>query len=145
MNTATQVEQSVANRVGSQMAKGASEPAAARRATVPVGAMSTMEEVLMARNSAMALVAEPRRVFRRSSSAMALMPKGVAALPRPSILAAKFMIMAPMAGWSGGTSGNSRSSSGRSARAMARNSPPRAAMRTSPKNSIIAPVSPITS
>ena len=63
----------------------------------PVGS-SVMEEVLIARNSAIALVAVPLCGFSLSSSCMARMPNGVAALPRPSTLAEKFMIMAPIAG-----------------------------------------------
>ena len=54
--------------------------------------------VLIARNSAIALVAVPFSGFRVSSSCIALIPNGVAALPRPSALALMFMIIAPMAG-----------------------------------------------
>jgi len=64
---------------------------------MPVG-RSASPLVLMARKSTMALVAVPFSTLSFSSSVMALSPKGVAALPRPSALAAMFMTMAPMAG-----------------------------------------------
>ena len=73
------------------------EPSEARSAMTPSGASATLE-VLMARKSAMALVATPGTGFKRLSSIMALMPKGVAALPSPSMLEAMFMIMALIAG-----------------------------------------------
>ena len=50
------VEQMVANSVVGTIAAGSAEPAAARRAMTPVGS-SVTEEVLMARNSTMALLA----------------------------------------------------------------------------------------
>ncbi len=93
----------------------------------------------------MASVATPGRSFSRFSSVMALRPKGVAALPRPSTFEARFMIMAPMAGWSDGTSGNSRRMTGRRPRATASSRPPSRATRIRPRNSAITPTSPITS
>ena len=51
---------------------------------------------------------------------MARMPNGVAAFARPSTFAEKVKIIAPIAGWFGGTSGNSRTVNGRSALAMTR-------------------------
>jgi hypothetical protein len=93
----TAVENEVATSVGSQMPAASFEPMDALRAITPRGARATLE-VLMARKSAMALVATPRTGFRRSSSIIALMPKGVAALPSPNMLLAMFMIMALMAG-----------------------------------------------
>ena len=62
------------------------EPAEARRAITPVGNRVT-EDVLIARNMTIALVAVPLCGFSRSSSCIARMPKGVAALPSPSTLA----------------------------------------------------------
>ena len=104
-----------------------------------------MAEVLMARNSAIALVATPLCWFSLSNSTIAFKPKGVAALPRPSMLEAKFMTIAVIAGWSAGTSGKSRRKSGRRPRMMTRSRPPSEATRTSPRKKTIAPVSPITS
>ena len=95
---AATVEQVVAMRVGIQMAAGSAEPAAARSAMVPVGAISVIAAVLMARKSTIESVATPGCGFRRESSLMALRPKGVAALPMPSTFEAKFITMAPMAG-----------------------------------------------
>ncbi len=65
---------------------------------VPVGGIRWKAVALMARNSAIALVALPRCGFSRSSSTIAFRPNGVAAFPSPSMFAARFMIIACMAG-----------------------------------------------
>ncbi len=91
------VEKEVAISVGSQMPAALCDPTEARSAMTPSGARATFD-VLMARNSAIALVATPGVGLRRLSSIIALMPKGVAALPSPSMLAAMFMIIALIAG-----------------------------------------------
>ena len=93
----TRVENDVASKVGNQIPAASSEPRDARSAITPSGARATFE-VLMARNNTMAFVAAPGCGFRLSNSSMALMPNGVAALPRPNILDAIFIIMALMAG-----------------------------------------------
>ncbi len=94
---ATVVEQMVAKSVVGKIPAGSCEPAAARMAITPVGSKVTLE-VLIARNKAMALVAVPFTGLILSSSCMARMPKGVAALPSPRTLAERFRIIAPMAG-----------------------------------------------
>ena len=94
---ATVVEHTVANSVVGRMPAGSIEPAEARSAITPVGS-SVTDDVLMARNSAMELVAVPLCGLSRSSSCMARMPNGVAALPSPSALADMFRIIAPIAG-----------------------------------------------
>jgi len=116
------VEIAVAIRVVGKMAEGSAEPFSARSPMIPVGSRA-MPLVLMARKSTMALLAVPLSALSSSSSFMAFRPKGVAALPRPRALAAMFMTMAPMAGWSGGTSGKSRTRTGRMRRAMKRRPP----------------------
>ena len=77
---------------------GGDLPAARSAPTVPLGGINVMAEVLIARKSTMGFEATPGSGFSFASSDMAFRPKGVAALPRPSMLAAMFMIMAPMAG-----------------------------------------------
>ena len=144
MTIATLVEQMVANSVVGRIPAGSAEPAAARRPITPVGSRVTLE-VLMARNSTMALVAVPLTGLSRSSSCMARMPKGVAALPRPSTLAEMFMIIAPMAGCSGGTSGNIRVISGRTSRAMVTSRPAASPTFMTPKNSAMTPIRPMAS
>ena len=47
------------------------------------------------------------------SSSIALMPNGVAALPSPNTLAVRLSAIIASAGWSGGTSGKSGRSTGR--------------------------------
>jgi len=54
--------------------------------------------VLIARKVHIAFVAVPGCGFRRSSRCMARSPNGVAALLRPSMFAAMFITIAPMAG-----------------------------------------------
>ena len=91
------VEPRVANKVVGKIAAGSADPAAALRAITPVGSRVT-EDVFIAMKRAMAFVAWPSVGLSRSSSCMARMPKGVAALPSPKALAARFKIIAPMAG-----------------------------------------------
>ena len=111
-------------------------------AMTPRGITAT-PEVLMARNSAIASVDTPLRVFRLSSSRIAFNPKGVAALPSPSMLAARFMIMAPMAGWSGGMEGKSRRMTGAKPCAIACMRPASRKMRMKPSQSAIIPMRPM--
>src|SRR5665647_2822563 len=72
-----------------------------------VAGIKVMQEVLRAMKVHMASDAScwtPR--LSCCNSCMAFIPKGVAALPKPNILALRFRIIAPMAGWSEGTLGN---------------------------------------
>ena len=85
-------------KMGTQTASGALEPAAARTAAVPVGAISTTQVALIERNRTIASLATPGTRFKRFSSTIAFNPKGVAALPSPSMFDARFITMAPMAG-----------------------------------------------
>ena len=126
------------------MLAGSRAPSPARMAMTPVGSTAT-PEVLMARNRTIALVATPGRRLSFSSSCMARTPKGVAAFPRPSTLAAMFMIIAPIAGWSGGTSGNRRTITGRMNRARASSPPADSTIFMRPRKSVMAPTSPMAS
>jgi hypothetical protein len=60
--------------------------------------MTVSPDVFSTRNMIWASVAVSFSGFSSCSSCMALSPSGVAALSRPSIFAAKFMIMEPCAG-----------------------------------------------
>ncbi len=86
----------------------------------------------MAKKVHIAFVAVPGRGLIRSRCPIAFSPIGVAALPKPSMLAAMFMTMAPMAGCSGGTSGKRNRMMGRKARARTLTSPERSARRMTP-------------
>ena len=66
----------------------------------------------MARKSTCALVAVPGVGFSFSSSSIALMPKGVAALPRPSMLAAMLSSIAEIGRMSVGHAGKERPEEG---------------------------------
>src|SRR5665213_461480 len=89
------------------MAVGLFPPAAARMAIAVTG-ISWMEAVLTVKKVHIALVAVPGIGLSFCKSAMARRPSGVAALRRPSMLAAIFMTIEPIAGCSGGTSGKSQ-------------------------------------
>ena len=60
--------------------------------------MSWTDAVLMARKVHIALLAEPGMGLSDCNSAIARNPSGVAALLSPSMLAAMFMTIAPIAG-----------------------------------------------
>ena len=141
---AVAVEQIVATSVVGTMPAGFSDPDAARSAITPVASSVTLD-VLIARNRIIALLAVPLTGFSLSNCCIARMPKGVAAFPRPSALADMLRIMAPIAGCSGGTSGNSRTIIGRTRRAMMTNRPPRSATFIKPRNSAITPTKPMAS
>ncbi len=126
------------------MPAGSAEPSDARSAMTAVGSRVTLA-VLIARKSAIASVAVPGCGLSRSSSCIARMPNGVAALPRPSALAARFITIAPIAGCSAGTSRNRRVISGRIARARNTSRPPASATFIRPRNSAITPTSPSAS
>ena len=64
---------------------------------MPTG-MMVSPLVLSTRNMIMGLVAVSFFVFSSCSCSMAFSPSGVAALSRPSMLAAMFMKMLPVAG-----------------------------------------------
>ena len=91
------LERMVAIRVVGKIPAASALPSVSRMAMTPVGSRVT-EEVLMARNRHIALVAVPFSGLSLSSSCIALMPNGVAALPRPSAFAAMFKIIADIAG-----------------------------------------------
>ncbi len=91
------VEKIVARSEGIRMEAGSAAPAAARTPITPSGRIVTLD-VLIARKRHIELVASPLWGFRRSSSIIALIPMGVAALPSPRALAAIFIIMADIAG-----------------------------------------------
>ncbi len=83
---------------------------------MPVGNTAT-PAVLIARNRHIAFVAVCFSSLSVWSSAIAFNPKGVAAFVRPTTFAAMFITIAPIAGCSAGTSGKSRTRTGRRRRA----------------------------
>ena len=128
----------LARREVARIAVGCREPWAAKIAMAVAGT-SWMELVLIARNVHIAFDAMPGWGFRVSRLRMAFSPRGVAALPRPSILAAMLSTIAPRAGCPSGTSGNSIRVKGWSLRASASTRPERSARRNSPSHSPIIP------
>ena len=123
------------------MAEGFFDPAAASTAMAVTG-MSWTEPVLIARKVHIAFVAVPGNLLRVSKSLIARRPRGVAAFTSPSILAAIFNTMEPIAGCSTGTSGNSRRSTGCRKRASAWTRPAFSARRIRPSQTVITPISP---
>ena len=73
---------------------------------------------------------------------MAFSPSGVAALSRPSMLAAMFMKMLPVAGCPFGMSGNSFVNTGDSTRASRLTTPPRSPIFITPSHRASMPVRP---
>jgi hypothetical protein len=100
------------------------------------------EEALSTRNRIWALLAVSLLGFRSWSSRMALRPMGVAALSRPSTLAAMFMVMEPRAGCPLGTSGNRRANRGASQRPRAARKPACSPIFITPSHRHMTPVSP---
>lgn len=89
-------------------------------------------------------VAVPLFPFSVSRSFIALMPRGVAALSSPSMLAARFMVMLPIAGCPAGTPGIITRKSGVMRRARTEVIPDFSITRESPSQKHIMPASPIT-
>src|SRR4051812_18684597 len=93
----TNCEQIVARNAVPTIAVGFFEPATARMPTAVAG-ISWIEAVLIARKVHIALVAVPGCGLSFCSSDIARKPSGVAALPRPSMFAAIFITIEPIAG-----------------------------------------------
>ena len=89
----------------------------------------------------MAFVATPGLGFNFSRSCIARNPSGVAAFAKPSILAAMFMTIEPMAGCCGGTSGKSQRMIGCKARASTPTRPDFSAKRIIPSHRAMIPAS----
>ena len=131
----------VAIIVGPIISVGFLAPAADNMAMVEAGIRVT-EDVFMAKKVTIASVAVSFFLLSFCSSSMAFRPKGVAALPKPKILAEIFIIMAPMAGWSGGTSGNKRTITGFKALDMIFIRPESSAIFIMPSHMAITPIRP---
>lgn len=95
-STAQEADTSDAINVGSTTQYGSVDPAAARNARTLVGSSSTAEE-FRAMNMHISSLAALPSLLAFCSSAIASMPKGVAALPRPRKLAARLSVMGAMA------------------------------------------------
>ena len=98
--------------------------------------------VLSTRNMIMAFVAVSFCLLSSCMPSMALRPRGVAALSRPSMFALKFMKMWPKTGCPAGISGKSRTMRGDSQRASMSTSPPFSPIFMTPIQSESTPVSP---
>ena len=109
---------------------------------IAVAGINCTELVLIARKVHIALVATPGRGLSVSKSRIARSPSGVAALPRPSMFAAMFINIDPIAGCSGGTSGKRRRMTGRKPRAIRCTSPARSARRITPSHNAMIPINP---
>jgi hypothetical protein len=101
--------------------------------------------VLMTRKVHIASVAVPTFLLSLLSSSIALSPSGVAALARPSMFAEMFISIAPIAGWSGGTSGKSLVVTGLRNLERTATIPDCSAIFISPSQRDMMPISPIAS
>ena len=95
--TATVAAHNVAKNAVPTITVGLVDPAAARIA-IAVAGINCTELVLIARNVHIAFEATPGRGFNDSKSLIARNPSGVAALPSPSMFAAMFINIEPIAG-----------------------------------------------
>ena len=94
---ATLAAHKVARSAVPTIAVGLVDPDAARIA-IAVAGINCTELVLIARKVHIAFVATPGRGLSASKSRIARRPSGVAALPRPSMLADIFINIEPIAG-----------------------------------------------
>ena len=101
----------VASRIGRNTRVGSCAPCC-RRYTKMVTGNSVSDEAFITRNRICALLAVSSLGLSVCSSRIARRPIGVAALSRPSTLAAKFRQIRPIAGCPAGTSGIRRRNSG---------------------------------
>ena len=104
--------------------------------------MSVSPEVFSTRNMIIGLLAVSFFGLISCNCSMAFSPSGVAALSRPSMLAAIFMKMLPVAGCPLGISGNSFVNTGESTRAKRLMTPPFSPIFIIPNHSDKTPVSP---
>ena len=104
--------------------------------------MMVSPDVLSTRNMIIGLVAVSFLVFSSCMPAMAFKPVGVAALSRPSMLAAMFMKIDPITGWFLGMSGKSLVNTGLSSRASALTAPAFSPIFMIPNHRASTPVSP---
>ena len=103
--------------------------------------ISTGPAVCSTRNMIWALEAVSLSGFSSCKLCIAFSPNGVAALSRPSILAEKLIIICPLAGWFGGTSGNSRVKNGPMMRDSSRIAPAFSPMLRMPRKNVMMPAS----
>ncbi len=120
---------------------GSAAPICARTVKMVAG-MTVTADVLMTRKRIISSLAVCLSGFSSCSSSMALRPRGVAALSSPSMLAAMFMTMLPVAGCPAGMPGKSRRSRGPNNRATRSTAPPRSPMRMMPNHRQMTPVRP---
>ena len=104
--------------------------------------MSVSPLVLSTRNMIIALLARSFCGFNSCKPSIALRPRGVAALSRPSMLAEMFMKMLPTTGWPSGISGKRRLNTGPRSRATNWMTPPRSPIFITPIQSERTPVRP---
>src|SRR5690606_22519585 len=113
----TNVEQNVAIRVGMKILVGSTEPNIARSAIIEIGIMVS-PEAFSTKNIICASDAVSLSGLISCNSLIALSPNGVAALSSPRMLALKFMMIDPVAGWFFGIDGNKREKKGPTRRAI---------------------------
>ena len=127
--------------MGTKMSVGCAAPICALYTMMLTG-MSVSPLVLSTRNIIIGLVAVSFFGLSSCNCSIAFNPRGVAALSRPSILAAMFMNMLPVTGCPLGMSGNSLQNTGLSTRASMLTMPPFSPIFIIPSHSDNTPVSP---
>lgn len=127
-----------------RISNGFSAPFAVRRAAAVAGITCRLA-VLRTARSIILSVAYPSACSMSDNSRIAAIPRGVDAFPRPSIFAARFIVISPTALLPLGTPRNSAHTTGDSNRASFSVSPARSATLISPHQKHIIPHNEITS
>ena len=127
--------------MGMKMSVGCAAPSC-ERYTMMLTGIKVSPEVLRTRNIIIGLVAVSFFVFSSCSCSIAFNPNGVAALSRPSMLAAMFIKIEPVTGCPFGMSGNNLENTGESMRAKTLMTPPRSPIFMIPSHKESTPVSP---
>jgi len=136
---AAKVEQVVANKTEPTISEGFLEPAEALNAISVAGTIVTLD-VFIAKKVHIASVAVSGLSFSRCNSCMAFNPKGVAAFPKPSILALKFIKIHPNAGCPFGIEGKSQRKRGAISRLSISISPDSSATLAMPSHKLTMPI-----
>ena len=135
------VEKKVAMSMGINISVGCAAPICALY-TIMLTGIKVSPEVLSTKNMIMEFDAVSFFAFSSCKPSIAFKPKGVAALSKPSMLAAMFIKMLPYTGCPLGNSGNNLLNTGLSTRAMAFTTPPFSPIFITPSQSESTPVKP---
>ena len=148
INKAANVATKVATKQGRKISVGFAAllpliPTVAARTAITLVGINANPAACKHKNIICALLALVLSGFNSCKLSIALIPKGVAALSNPSILALKFIIICPLAGCPLGTSGNNLEKNGPTIFDKKRIPPAFSAILIKPINKAIIPIKPM--